>query len=585
MPCDGVVLLAQSAWTEARLVAPGSAHTLTDGTPAHALDTVAGLTWRIDTSTLALEVNAPASAFVGSTLGPKGPLAVAPRRDPGAMLNYDVSLAHDGRGGPLTTAASLEAVAFGSFGHVVASGLVRDDGRRRSFTRLDTYWRYDMPEDMQTLVLGDTVGTGGGWSRPVRYGGIRWGRDFGMRPGFVTMPQLSLAGQAALPSTVDVMVNNALRSSQPVAPGPFDLPGVPVVTGAGEVSLVVRDLLGRETVVRQSYYASPRLLTPGLVDFSAEAGWLRTGYGLDSHYGDAFAAGTVRAGLTPSLTGEARIEVQPDRRAAGVDVATLLGKWGVGRAALAASSGSSQGRREQGQLLQLGVERSTATAGGTLQYEYATRGFQPFGEATGHASAARRTRESWLASVGGPVLGQLTGALSYVQQSRWDGERVASLGLFLNAPLPAGASIGLSLSKRLGGDGAWSAGVNLMLPLDNGVHTAARVDRQSDGRMVGSAAAALNPPAGNGLGWRVEASTQASQRVRGGLQVNTGSAELAADAVANAQGQVAVRAGARGTVGVMASVPFAARPVGEGSFAMVEVEGVAGVPVMRSNQV
>lgn len=584
---DGALLLAENSWTEARLNPSGQQRTLSDGSVGYPLETVAGLTYRVDRGALGLEVNAPASAFVGSTLGPQGPVVVPPRRpDPGVMLNYDLSMAHStGSGIPSTSGATLEAVAFNGFGNIVTSGVLTDDGTQRSFRRLDTYWRYDMPERMETLVIGDTVGTGGAWSRPVRYAGLRWGRDFGMRPGFVTMPQLSLAGQAALPSTVDVLVNNARRISQPVAPGPFDLTNVPVVTGAGEVNLVVRDMLGRETIVKQSYYASPRLLAPGLVDFSVEAGWLRTGYGQDSSYGDAFASGTLRRGLTQALTGEARLELQPARRAAGLELAGLLGTWGLARGALALSSDSLQGSHEQGTLLQLGVERSTPTSGGAVQYEYATRGFAPLGEAIGAQTVGHRSRSQWLASIGGPVWGPVNGALNLVRRTRWDGERITSLGAFLSAPVGQRASIGLSLNRRLDGDHAWSAGVNLTMPLDDGVFTAARVDRNTDGRLVGNASAVSNPPAGPGLGWRVEASTQESQRARGGVQYNTNHAVLALDAATDAHGNVAVRAGARGTVGVLGGVAFASRPVGESGMALVEVEGLAGVPIKRSNQV
>jgi outer membrane usher protein len=48
---------------------------------------------------------------------------------------------------------------------------------------------------------------------------------------------------------------------------------------------------------------------------------------------------------------------------------------------------------------------------------------------------------------------------------------------------------------------------------------------------------------------------------------------------------VSARAGGRGTVGLVAGVPFATRPVGDGSVAVVQVDGVPGVPVKRSNQV
>lgn len=582
----GMLLLPAEVWAEARLAVPAQAQTLSDGTPAFALEGVPGATYQINRQNLSLEVTAPAAAFVGSTLKSRNALAEPPPRpQAGALLNYDVSVGTSGAGGPVTSGATLEAVAFNAYGSFVSSALVRDEGAKRTAERLDTFWRYDMPQRLETLVVGDTVGSGGGWSRPARYGGIRWGRDFGMRPGFVTLPQVTLTGEAALPSTVEVLVNNARRMSQPLPPGPFELTNVPVITGAGEINLVVRDLLGRETVVRQSYYASPRLLAPGLTDFSFEGGWLRSGYGRGSKYDDMFGAATWRQGLSSSLTGEARIELQAKRRAAGLELAGLLGQWGVGRVALAASSASTQGFAEQGQLLQLGIERNTPRGGGAVQYERYSQGFAPFGEGIGATAAAQRARERWLATIGGPLWDGVTGGISFVSQSRWDGDQVQTLGLSLNQTLWQRANLSLSLNKRLDGDKAWRAALSLIVPLYDGIHTAARVDLASSVQPVASVSASRNAPAGPGLGWRVEASSLESQRARAGMQYNTSQIETTVDLASDARGQVATRGGARGTLGLLAGQPFASRPVGQGSFAMVEVEGMSGVPVKRSNQV
>jgi outer membrane usher protein len=580
----GPLLLPAEAWTEARLTPLPQFAALSDGTPAYALDAVPGATYHINRQNLVLAINAPATAFVGSTLGLQDSLAAPPPRpQPGVMLNYDLSLSHSV--GTASSGAMLEAVAFNGFGTVVTSALVSDTGSSRSATRLDTYWRYDLPHRMESLALGDAVGMGGGWSRPARYGGLRWGRDFGMRPGFVTLPQMSLTGEAALPSTVEVLVNNARRLSQPVQPGPFDLTHVPIVTGAGEIDLVVRDLLGRETVVRQSYYASPRLLAPGLTDFSFEAGWLRTGYGRDSAYGDGFGAATWRQGLSHHLTGEGRIELQRGRRAAGVELASLLGTWGAGRLALAASSSDTQGPHESGQLLQAGIERSTPRGGGALQYETMSRGFAPFGEATDPQAAAQRARERWLASLGGPLWGAVSGGVSYVRQTRWDGDRLTVLGLSLSMPLWQRASMSMSLNKRLDDDRSWGAGLSVNLPLGDGLNTASGIDRDSDGQLTGTVSAARNAPAGPGLGWRVQNSTAESQRAQAGLRYNTSHSEWALDAVASADGQLSTRAGGRGTIGWVGGMAFASRPVGQGSVAVVKVAGIEGVPVQRSHQV
>ncbi|MES2942853.1 MAG: fimbria/pilus outer membrane usher protein [Pseudomonadota bacterium] len=583
---DGSLLLAANTWTDARLTPLAQSRTLSDGSAAYAINAVPGATYRVNRQNLNLEINAPATAFIGSTMGVQGATAAPPPRpEPGVILNYDASLERPANGGVMTGGATLEAVAFSPWGSFVASALVRDDGKTRSFERLDTFWRYDMPERLESLVVGDTIGTAGGWSRPVRYGGIRWGRDFGMQPGFLTTPQLTLNGEAALPSTVEVLVNNARRMSQPLQPGPFELTNVPLVSGAGEINLVVRDLLGRETIVQQSYYSSPRLLARGLSDFSFEAGWLRTGYGVDSQYGDAFGAATWRQGLSDSLTGEGRVELQANRRAAGIELAGLLGNWAVGRMAFAASSGHTQGTSESGHMLQLGMERSSTSGGAALQYEYASQGFEPFGEGVGSLAVTQRTRERWLASIGGSIWKSVTGGVSYVRQTRWDGDQVQWLGLSVGMPLWKRASLSLALNKRLDGDHTWQLSATVSIPLDDGIYTSAQVNRSPAGKFAGVVSAARSAPAGPGLGWRVEGSSEESQRVRGSLQYNSNQAEFAADAASDAKGKVAVRAGVRGTLGLVAGLPFASRPIGQGSFAVVEVEGMAGIPVKRSNQV
>lgn len=580
----GILLLPVDAWTQMRLLPLPRATALSDGTPAYAINELPETTYKLDRPSLTLKINAGASAFIPSTLAmSQGSSELPPRPQPGVMLNYDMALSR------ATSSSSggvfMEAVAFNGFGDFVTSALASRDGSEHRTTRLDTFWRYDLPHRMETLVVGDTMGVSGGWSRPARYAGIRWGRDFAMRPGFVTLPQLSVAGSAALPSTVEVMVNNARQLSQPVQPGPFDLTNVPVLTGAGELNLVVRDLLGRETVVRQSYYMPARLLTPGLTDFSLEAGWLRTGYGRSNTYGDGFGAATWRQGLTKTLTGEGRLELQGGRRAAGVELSGALGSWGAGRVALAGAIGDRQGFDENGHLLQFGLERRTSSGGGSLQYEYASRGFAPFGEGLGSTAIAQRPRERWLFALSGRIWSYGTGGVSYVRQTRWDGDRVSSVGLFLSAPLWGRSNLILSLDKRLDGDRGVHAGVSISVPLDSGVYSSAQVQRYPTGQFAGSIAAARNPPAGRGLGWRVQAATTATQRAQGNLHYFADQAELTLDAATDDRGQMAARAGARGTVGRVGGMGFATRPVGESSVAVVQVGDLAGVPVKRANQV
>jgi outer membrane usher protein len=123
------------------------------------------------------------------------------------------------------------------------------------------------------------------------------------------------------------------------------------------------------------------------------------------------------------------------------------------------------------------------------------------------------------------------------------------------------------------------------MPLGDQVQGGARVDRLSDGALVAAVSAARNPPAGSGLGWRVEASTLESQRARGSLQYNGAHGVATADLAADASGRLDARVAARGSVGMLGGTAFASRPIGEGSFAVVEVPGTPGVPVKLSHQV
>ncbi|MGZ5201400.1 MAG: fimbria/pilus outer membrane usher protein [Telluria sp.] len=583
----GALLVPASAWEQARLAVPGPPVSMSDGSPAYRLDALPGASFSIDRQALRLQATVPANAFVTARLQETDTTFAPPTRPPlGALLNYDVTSTAAGRGAGVTADAMVEGVVFGPAGSLVNSALLRNNaGPRRRAERLDTYWRYDMPDRLQTLVVGDTIGVDSGWSRPVRYAGIRWGRDFTMRPGFVTMPQVAVAAEAALPSTVDVVVNNARRMSQAVPPGPFELPDVPVVTGAGQINVIVRDVLGNERVVTQNYYSSSRLLAPGLTDFSMEAGRMRFGYGSDSHYAQQFAAGTFRLGLARDLTAELRGEWQGERKAAGVEVSSLLGSWAIAHVAVARSQGSTTDPAEHGNMMSAGLERTTVHGGAAISYEQADRQFAPFGEAASPLAPLSRPRQRLLATMGGPVVAGLNAGVSYVRQVRWDGERVAIGAVALSAPLSHGMSLNLSVNRELLPPFDWRAGLLLSIPLSVTDHAYVQAERSSAGRPVATAAVSRTAPAGIGWGWNLQASTQDSQRARASVRYNSNWSELYGEAATAPDGSPAARAEARGSVGVLSGMPFLSRPIGEGSFAVVDVGGLPGVPVLRSHQV
>jgi len=574
---DGRLVLPVDTWIGARLRPSGEKLTLTDGSQGYALDTVPGLHYKLDSGRLSLDITVPAEAFEASAIdngrGGEAPPNQAP---PGFYFNYNLTGTRSDDNN-VSYSAFLEGVAFNSIGSLVSNGLMRGNNDQRDLVRIDTYVQKDLPGSMETLVMGDTIGTGGAWSRPVRFGGIRWARNFSLRPGYFTFPMPSISGSAALPSTVDVLINNQRQQSQSVNSGPFSLNNIPVVSGAGQVNLVVRDMLGVETLVTQSYYTSPRLLAKGLSDFSFEAGLLRENYGSQSNdYSSVFAAGTWRQGFNDALTGEARLELQQHRQAAGMEIAGLLGHFAVARTAVAYSRTDNS----EGAHYLLGVERRALSGAGSIQLEYFDRGYTQFAALPGEI----RPRDRFTAGYGMPIFQKVTAGVSYVSQSNWNGDRFELATANIGLSLPWNMYLNVYASKQLDQDNGWSGGINLMLPLGNQRTITANSSHDTQGHITNALQASQSISQGPGLGWRLRTSDDSDQLVQVGGTLNTNYGQLTAD-VNLGENRTAVRMGANGSVGWLQGLPFATRNIGHGSFAVVKVGDLKDVQVYRSNQI
>jgi outer membrane usher protein len=580
---DGSLAVPIDAWKAMRLITVGEPLALPDGQRGYTLESVKDLTYQLDRARLTLTLTAPAAAFDSSAYSLESERALPPNAaSPGAYLNYSIA-ATQPQGGSMSYGGLLEAVFFNRWGSLVSGAVVRGDGHANTGTRTDTYWRTDWPASMKSLILGDTVGSDGGWSRPVRYGGVRYGRDFSLSPGYISYPLPAISGSVALPSTVDVLVNNRQQSSTSVQPGPFGLTNVPVVSGAGELNLVVRDLRGIETVISQSYYTSPRLLAAGQSDFSMEAGALRRNYGIVSNdYGSGFAAGTYRYGFSPALTAGGRLELQGARQAGGVDATGLLGTLAVMRAAAAWSrNNENDGSRDgSGAHLLAAIERSTPRGGGSLQWERFAAGFVQFG-ATARES---RPRERLQASAGMAFGSGLSAGISYIRQTTWAGDDFTLAAANLGAALWSNAYLSVFASKQLNVDKGWSAGVNLMVPLQQQRTLLASSNRDNTGKLINAVEATSPTPSGPGWGWRARASDLESQHLHANATLNTNYGQFTVEGNAGKDAN-AIRLSADGSVGWLEGLPFATRRIDQGAFAVVRVGDLEGVPVSRSGQV
>lgn len=573
---EGQVLVPADAWMAARLRPPTEQHRLSDGTRAYALDAATGMQWTLDRNGLRLDVRAPAEAFERSTHSLRGAERPAPATPAnGVYLDYDAFAGWEDNEGA-DAGVATEFVAFGRPGSFVHGHAWRRDGAGDHAVRLETFFQRDLPARMESVVLGDAVTSAGGWSRPARYAGLRYARDFSTAPGFVTWPVPSLSGSAALPSTVDLLVNQRRQGQQQVPAGPFDLSDVPLGNGAGDLQLVVRDVLGRQTVVQQSYYVATGLLAVGLSDFSHEAGWLRRGFGGENdHYEDAFLSSSYRRGISDWLTLGGRAEWQRDRRAAGIQAMARLGDFGVAGVSLAASrAGDLQGARAE-----VTLQRVARTGGFGLRWMQADRDFQAFGSV---GLDAQRPRREMQASFGHRLGQRVAIGVHAVRRDSWDGERFRLWGANLSMSFERGAQLSLDVSRRPD-DGSWAGILRFTLPLGARRSLQATTARRADGKSAAGMEVREGLPAGEGWGWRVATSTEDSQRVQGDLVRRGNHGEWSAAARLGPD-RTALRLGARGAVGRVAGMGFASRRVDRGAFAVVEVGGVPGVPVMLSHQ-
>jgi outer membrane usher protein len=278
---------------------------------------------RLDAPTQTLHVTAGARRLLpelleaaGTTPGSGGTV----ESGIGATLNYDVTasstdpLALGSAGTPGVGSGLFDFRAFSPWG-VLSNGLLAYVGTNPtgyggySAIRLDSTYVYSDPDDLMRYRAGDFITGGLSWSRPVRLGGGQVASDFSMRPDLVTCPLPVVGGTVAVPSTVDVLVNGNRVLSREVQPGPFQVPQLPVITGAGTVVMTVTNALGRQVTTELPFYASASLLAPGLQTFSVEGGLVRRNWGLISNdYGAAAGSATWRRGLSDTFTVEAHAE-------------------------------------------------------------------------------------------------------------------------------------------------------------------------------------------------------------------------------------------------------------------------------------
>jgi outer membrane usher protein len=574
---DGRIAVPVDSLDRWRLRRPEVAPRFSNGAPYYPLDAIPGVTYAYDAAKQRLTITAPPRAFTDTRFAnaaERYPAPTVPQL--GGFLNYN--LFGSRASGESQYAAQFEAGVFSPYGVLVAGLLAQDNAGEKKAVRLDTTWTSDFPQRLTTLRIGDAVNVPGAWGRAVRFGGVQYGTNFATQPGYITFPAIAANGQAALPSVVDVFVNNALVAQRPVPPGPFSITNIPTVNGSGNVQLVVRDLLGREQVISQPFYASVSLLKAGLEDYSYEAGFERNDFGIASFdYGRAVASATYRRGITDELTGEVHGEFARDLAAAGIAANYLITDIGVVSATAAASGGGGAGT---GALGGAGFQRQTGQFSVGAQAQWTSPAFREIGSTPENPLPLRQLS----ASLGYQLERLGSASITYIAQDFRTKPNIHILSLGYSVGLGPWAFLSLSVAKTFGIDGNIALGATVSVPLGERTLAAASYNgtRSSSQGNTSDTSVTLqrSVPVGEGYGYRIIAHTDGEIQASGTWQNNVGT--YTAD-VSRFEGANAARLSVAGGIGYVGGHAFLSRQITD-SFGVVRVADYPDIGVLQDNQ-
>lgn len=521
-------------------------------------------------------------------------------RSTGAVVNYALvgtvndddirNYRYDPWAGQGTLAAHLDGRVFTPYGMLESSVIGRTgapaDGEE--VVRLDSAWTTETPDTLMRYRLGDTVAGGLSWTRPIRMAGVQVQRSFDLRPDLVTAPLPSLGGTAAVPSTVDVYVNNIKSFSQAVPAGPFSITNLPVMSGAGNARIVVRDATGRETATDQAFFSASTMLAPGLYDYSVEGGVARRSYGtLSNDYDDQpVASASARYGWSERLTLEAHAEGGANLANIGLGAVTPLGNVAVLSASLSGSryddrSGTKATAGIEAQLFGLSLAAQTQRTFGEFRDLASVTGDGETREDGYYFFSSKPLRSLDLVALGMPV--RITGGnlnLAVVSSEHEDGDRQRIVTASYSQRLLDNVSA-YTTGYRDIDDGKMGVFAGVSISLGGGHHMSvgATRDDKGTGATVDYVKSSNMTP--GSVGWRATVTRGATERIGGQVDWTGSYARVEAGAL-NAESSTHASVVVTGAVAAAGGGVFLSNRIDD-SFAVVDA-GAPGVKVLHENR-
>ncbi|UVN46956.1 fimbria/pilus outer membrane usher protein [Pseudomonas mosselii] len=549
-----------------------------------ALDEIPGLHSDYDSQNQRLLLQVPPAWLPDQQVGERNLYPASDARSSfGALLNYDAYLNDTDEGGSYL-AAWNELRLFDDWGTFSTTGQWRQSFNgaqaqgRQGFLRYDTTFRYTDEQRLLTYEAGDLVTGALPWTTSVRVGGLQLSRDFGARPDLVTYPLPAFAGEAAVPTSLDLFINGYKSSSTELQPGPYTLTNVPFINGAGEAVVVTTDALGRQVSTTLPFYVTSSLLAKGLSDFSVAAGSLRRDYAVrDFAYGPGVASATLRHGVSDYFTLETHAESAESMMLGGLGGNLRLGTFGVLNAALT----QSRFEGDTGQQLALGYQYNSRRIGFNYQRVQRHGDYADLSLVDSPFTRLSQRSEQATLSLNLDRYGSL--GMGYFDVRAGDGTRTRLINLSWSKPLWRNSSLYLSANREVG-DSQWGVQAQLVIPFDLRGTLAFSVERSKDGQDLQRVNYSQAVPVGGGMGYNLGYATGGNRDDyrQADLTWRLQSVQLQVGAYGSS-GEMTRWADASGSLVLMDAGLFAANRIDD-AFVVVSTSGYADVPVRYENQ-
>jgi outer membrane usher protein len=543
------------------------------------LDQVKGLSYTYDPArqALALRVDdvlrAPVSVSARTVRKP-GVATVTP----GAVINYD---AYTQLGQNRSTSISHELRYFNTNGVLSSTGVFNYSNQLRQYVRFDTAWVHSDPDTLETWQAGDFISSSLNWSRSLRMAGVQWRRSFDLRPDLLTFPSASLGGSAVVPTAVSLYVDGVRQVDTAVPSGPFIINQVAGINGAGQAMLVTRDAAGRAISTTVPLYVDTRMLAEGLTDYSAELGLIRRGYGTRSfdYARTPAAVGSLRRGLSDSLTLEAHGEAGRGVINGGAGMLWRVGQSGVVSGSLAASAGGNGDNSRRGAQAAVGYQYLSPRFSVDLQSQRVLAQYSDLGSVEGIPVVRATDRFNFsMALFGGQGVGL---SLVNVRAPLSPPARIAAL----NYSVGLGWGMYLSVSAFRDFRDEKSRGVFFSISGSFADRISATVSRSRQNGVRGTTTTlSRSADYSGGFGWGLQSASNNGTAVHQAQGTYLGNYGQVTAYTLDTGGNRSSSLDVAGAVVLMDGSVHAARQVGAG-FGLVSTDGVGGVPVLQENQV